>query len=50
MGKIIIEFTVDELKRILASLAEKPYKQVASLIKKIEDKLRANESEKGNKE
>jgi len=34
--KITIELTEEEVKRILASLADKPYKQVAALIKKIE--------------
>ena len=40
--KIKLELTVEEVKRILASLADKPYKQVASLINKIESKLKGD--------
>jgi len=33
--KFTVELTLDELKKILAALAERPYRQVVDLITKI---------------
>jgi hypothetical protein len=38
--EIILKLTVGEIKKILAGLAERPYKQVADLIVKIKNQLK----------
>lgn len=35
-NKITVELTVEEIQRILSALADKPYKQVVEIIKKLE--------------
>jgi hypothetical protein len=37
--KVVVELTSDEVKIILLSLADKPYKKVVSIIDKIKSKL-----------
>jgi tripartite-type tricarboxylate transporter receptor subunit TctC len=39
VDKITLILSVEEVKKILAGLAEKPYKQVSDLIDKIKEQL-----------